>query len=294
MLIRRLLTGAVVGALLATFAVATPASADEVVYCPAVGDCIVIVTNPGGGGTGGGSGTGGNGPADCGGMPCYRPDLGWFNPIDRCYYRRADPAPPAGHPSWQGHEPGDGDVYLRTCTNGGAAVPTMEPVWIAAPPPGFGGLPSPAVLAAQAINRLPIRGPDIGIAPDEAGSGLVGLPVWMWTAVTPQTWGPATATASVPGLSVTATAKATMIVWSMGDGQSVTCANPGTPYQVRFGNTASPTCGYRYTVPGDRYTITASTTWQVTWAGGGASGELTVTRQSSATIRIDELQVVTG
>ena len=153
-------------------------------------------------------------------------------------------------------------------------------------------------MAAQAINQLPIQGPQIETAPNSAGSGLVGLPVWLWTAVSGATWGPTSATASVPGLSVTATARATKIEWDMGDGHSVTCANPGTPYAASFGGQPSPTCGYVYTASshgtsGGRFTITGVTTWQVDWAGGGESGVITVTRQSTSSVRIDELQVVT-
>jgi hypothetical protein len=168
--------------------------------------------------------------------------------------------------------------------------------WRATPPPGFGGGPSPAELAARAINQLPIRGPRIGSAPATGGSGLVGLPVWLWTPATEATWGPASATASVPGLSVTATARAEKIVWSMGDGNSVTCTSPGTPYKASFGRKQSPDCGYKgYQKPSSgRYTVTGVTTWQVHWVGGGQTGDVTVTRSSSTTIDIDELQVITS
>ncbi|MFY1633676.1 hypothetical protein ACN27F_10385 [Solwaraspora sp. WMMB335] len=148
-----------------------------------------------------------------------------------------------------------------------------------------------------------MRGAEIGISPDPSGSGLVGLPIWLWTAVTPLTWGPITATASVPGLSVTARGQATEIRWDMGDGRSVTCENPGTPYnKATHGASASTTCGYPgYSVPSrtqpdGRYTVVATTTWHIEWwvVGGGATGAETVTRESSTSIRIDELQVVTG
>jgi hypothetical protein len=119
----------------------------------------------------------------------------------------------------------------------------------------------------------------------------------MWTAVTPTTWGPVTATASVPGLSVTATGRAQRIVWSMGDGSSVTCTGPGTSYTPSLGGRGSPTCGHVYqrssaAQPQATYPITATTTWQVTWTGGGQNGVLTVTRTSTATVSIGELQVL--
>jgi len=153
-------------------------------------------------------------------------------------------------------------------------------------------------VALREFAKLPIKGPQIGVAPDPNGSGLVGLPVWLWTEVTPQTWGPFTASAAVPGLTVTATATATRITWNMGDGRQVVCDNPGTPYRASYGNSASPDCGYRYarssrSQPGGKYTITGTTSWVVNWAGGGQTGTIQQTRQTQITVRIDELQVVT-
>ena len=91
---------------------------------------------------------------------------------------------------------------------------------------------------------MQLAGPAIGMTPDPGRAGLVGVPVWLWTAVMPTTWGPNSATASVPGLSVTATAQASKIVWDMGDGIKVTCANPGTAYYT--GGVESPTCEHIY------------------------------------------------
>jgi hypothetical protein len=100
-------------------------------------------------------------------------------------------------------------------------------------------------------------------------------------------------------LTVTIRAQAVSIAWDMGDGHTVTCDNPGTPYEPRFGNQPSPTCGYVYTTPsrdrpGGVFPVVATTTWRVTWEGGGESGAYTVVRQSAPTpVRIGELQVVT-
>ena len=152
-------------------------------------------------------------------------------------------------------------------------------------------------MAQRAVSAMRLTGPVIRTAPAAGKEGLVGLPVWMWTPVTATTWGPASATATVPGLSVTARARATRIVWEMGDGHSVTCANPGTAYTTAKGATTSPTCGYVYpqssaSQPDHAFALTATTTWRVTWTGGGQSGVLTVTRRSTAQIRIGELQVL--
>jgi hypothetical protein len=289
-------------------ATATPALADYV-YCPPYGgDCVVVVGNPGGpgspGGPGGPGGGGGGGGVWCPnpyvqrGYGCYSDFWGWYNPQDGCGYRLDDPQPPAGDPVFAGYPPGS-KVYTKVCPGGPGGPFTVGTAVLTGAPPGFGGGPSPAQLAAVAINRLGLKGPTIGLSVNLTpnGEGAVGLPVWMWTVVTPTTWGPNSATAAVPGLSVTATAKAEKIDWDMGDGHTVTCTNPGTPYTPSYGNTPSPTCGYRYTQPsttraGGRYTVTATTTWQVTWAGGGQNGALVVTRQSQATTEIGEVQVL--
>ena len=92
-------------------------------------------------------------------------------------------------------------------------------------------------------------------------------------------------------------ARASKVVWDMGDGHTVTCTSPGTPYTTSAGDTQSPTCGHVYTrssasQPDHAYAVTATTTWVVSWAGGGQSGVLTVTRTSSTSVRIGELQVL--
>ncbi len=285
----------------------SPAYADYVVCPPSGGACYVVVTSPGspggpGGGGGGGNGGGGGANATCRyrdelPVPCYDPERGWYNSLDGCYYKADDQV------NALLGRPGNYEVRCGPGPAGGCnCYMLIGSLFFPTPPPGFGGPPSPAVLAARAINQLPIRGPAIGIAPDQNGSGLVGLPVWMWTAVAPETWGPISATASVPGLSVTATARAQKIVWDMGDAtptspaHTITCTSPGTPYKPEYGRAPSPTCGFDtgYARPSNpRYTVTATTYWHVTWAGGGESGAVDVTRTSSTTIEIDELQVVT-
>ena len=227
-------------------------------------------------------------------MPCHTPELGWFNRSSGCYFAAVSPPPPADDPVWRGNS--TGAVYLMTCPGIGGTGGGW--VWRATPPAGFGaaGL-TPAQLAEQAVELLGLEGPRIGIAPPPGTTGLVGVPVWLWTEVTPTTWGPASATATVPGLSVTATARAQQIVWSMGDGTSVTCTDPGTPYSESWGGRQSPTCGHIYSrssagQPEDRYPVTATTTWQVAWTSGGESGVLTVVRASTTTVSIGELQVL--
>ena len=263
--------------------------------------CIVVVTDPGA------PGTGGTGPTDPPGTrvckvpstgavtPCYDPTFGWWSNIDGCYFKVVEPPPPPTDSAWNGHYP-SGRVYQTTCL--GSPGSGGGWVWLADNPDGYGGVAaSPATLAQRAVDLMRLAGPDIGMAPGAGKTGLVGLPVWLWTAVSASTWGPTSATASVPGVSVTARAEATRIVWDMGDGHSVTCTGPGTPYTTSQGDSRSPTCGHVYAVssaaqPNHAYTVTATTTWSVTWTGGGQSGALSVTRTSTTQVRIGELQVL--
>jgi hypothetical protein len=209
-----------------------------------------------------------------------------------------DPPPPDGSSWWEGHHPGDGAVYVFACPQvkvGGVHAVTTQ--WLKNPPPSAGGGVDVAALAQTAVKNMALVGPAIGIAPRVGGKSAVGLPVWLWDNVTPTTWGPNTATAAAGGVTVTATGSATQIVWSMGDGSSVTCAGPGTAYQPSFGDQA-PACGHIYTVtsaaqPGGAYAINATATWVVNWtATTGQQGTITVTRQSATTAVIGELQVL--
>lgn len=224
-------------------------------------------------------------------VPCRDSGSGWWSQSRECYYKQVSEDPAA--PVWEGRYP-DGAVYDIYCPDVVGFGTSFYRAWMATPPPGFGGPGvSAAQLAVRAVELLPIRGPEIGTVPEPGPDrlGLVGLPTWMWTARLPETVGPVSRTASVPGLSVTATAQMQKIVWEMGNGDRVTCLSPGTVYADRFLDRMSPDCGYRYVEPGE-YRVTATTTWQLTWAGGGETGVLTQTRSSSTDLRVGELQVL--
>lgn len=257
--------------------------------------------DPGGGGGGGGSGGGGS--AKCFGregydnieVPCYIEGAGWFNPSDFCYWRLLDPQPPADDPVWSGHAPGDGAIYDRYCPGAGRETDSGM-AWSRNPPPGYGGGPNLEALAEEAVAKMRLLGANIGIAPKQGGTGTVGVPVWVWNGPSPQTTGPTSASATALGVTVTATATVENVVWNFGNGTTVSCPFPGTPYNPAFGLTppsnASGQCGTAgYSRVGD-YTVTATTTWAVDWVGGGQQGDLTTTRTSQAPVRIGELQVV--
>jgi hypothetical protein len=220
-------------------------------------------------------------------VPCQLDGLG-SHVGDDCYVRRIAAPVPDPHN-------GAGGWYVRTCNVFSGNPIQYEAEWSLTPPTG----PSPEELAREALAKIRLLGAAVGTAPGPDGAGLVGLPVWLWTAVTPNTWGPITSSASSGGLTVTITGRATRIVWSMGDGSTVTCDNPGTPYDARYADQPSPTCGHVYqrasrSRPSGVYRISAVTHWRVDWAGGGQAGIIDTTRQSSTTLAIDELQVVTS
>jgi len=234
-------------------------------------------------------------------VPCIDPVLGWFtNALGGCYIRPAIPQPPADDPAWQGHDPTDGLIYVARCfaVDGVDGMPYVQLPTTLFFPVGEGVVGD---LIEQAIALLPLRGADIQLAPDPSGVGLVGLPVWMWTPVTESTWGPATASLTALGITVSVEANAERITWAMGDGAQVHCDHPGTPYHPDYRADESPTCGHVYTEPSrslssGRYPITATTQWLIEWRieetviGGTVPAE----RTSSASVRINELQVVTS
>ncbi|MFF9594070.1 ATP/GTP-binding protein [Streptomyces sp. NPDC014646] len=212
-----------------------------------------------------------------------------------CTYKLADPQPPAGSMEWNGHQPGDGAVYEKTCAPGSTDAAITQLVW--APSPPAAAQVDPAVLAEQAVDKMLLKGPQIGITPKPGGKGVVGMPVYMWTATGAETYGPNTATATAGGITVTATAKVSKIVWQMGDGTTVTCTTAGTPYKAEYGKKPSPDCGHRYTRPSSvqpsgTYHVTATSTWTIDWTGGGQNGQLTETRASAVDITVAEVQVL--
>ncbi|MCF4123717.1 hypothetical protein L1785_22410 [Antribacter sp. KLBMP9083] len=267
------------------------------------GTCSVHVSVPGGEGApdtdgipvGYGGSDGGSADSEDG-SPCFfeAPAHVWLGPWGQhgvdcvseygtwaqdlgCYLSPMDPQPPAGDPAWAGHEPGDGAVY--ECVN--PLAPNLnQVVWLATPPEVVNA-PAPGVVARQAVAQMSLRAIEIGAAPPPGAMAVVGVPVWLWVADPgATTFGENTATASVGGVTVTATARASEVRWDLGDGTTTSCG-AGTPYEPHFGGSPSPDCGHVFTresgfEPGGAYTVTASTTWVVDWAGAGQTGTITL------------------
>ncbi len=218
-----------------------------------------------------------------------------------CVAKKLDPQPPAGSAIWEGHDPGEGAIYTRSCVFDAATSPVTAGVplpgqtfWSATPPTATG--PDPAHLAQQAVDKMLLKGPDI-VTPNATGRWTVGVPVWMHAGKAPATYGPTSASATAGAVTVTATAKVANIKWEMGDGTTVTCTGAGTPYRKTYGKRTSPDCGHTYaqtsaSQPGKKFTVTATATWAVEWNGGGQSGELTEIRESQVEVSVGELQAL--
>ena len=203
----------------------------------------------------------------------------------------ANPQPAMGDPIWRGNT--SGAIYVCDFLDHNLGLCARRQFWVGpdeqvpvTPPP-----PDPVVLAQRAVSHMGLSSIDIGIVPEDAPGrvGVIGLPVWMWVADRgPSTTGPITTSATAAIWTVTATATLNRIVWEMGDGRTVTCAGPGTPYEDSFGTSPSPDCGHVYSVPGE-YTVSATSHWTVNWSGIGRTGSFPM--QFTSTTRIVEAEV---
>ncbi len=254
------------------------------------GICLVQATAPG-------QGAGGDNDVNVGGE---QPAAGDASPPS-CTRTVADPQPWTGHPVWAGHRPEDGMIWVFACPRpAGFGSGLWTGLMFLSNGAGAPGAPTvdPRLLAQQAIASMALKAPDIGMAPPPASrSGLVGLPVWMWVERTADTTGPVQASASAGGVTVTAEARVSQVLWNMGDRHIVTCGL-GTPY-VQGTEGASPDCGHVYAQASSRHIpgggpwpITATSTWTITWSGGGLSGSETLELSSSAELFVGELHVL--
>ncbi|WP_433181311.1 hypothetical protein [Actinoallomurus sp. CA-150999] len=118
-------------------------------------------------------------------------------------------------------------------------------------------------VAYDARDNLQLPVPKIGTAPSPRT--YIRMTTGLWV----DDVGNKTAQATVPGQQVTVTAALQNVTWNMGDGKSVSCAGAtaGTP--------GGTDCGYTYEKssagqPGGKYTVTATISYNITWACVGA------------------------
>ena len=294
--------------------------------CVSLAICIVVTAPgqsapPGGGGGPGGSSGGSGGTATCtwngAQYPCWDPDLGYFDTGDGCYYMKSDPQPPAGDPAWGGNDPGSGAVYDKVCRDTGGGLNPEPPVWLAKEPGDTTPPPDPGTVAQIAIKKLQFARPVPHTAPDSSkanGTALVGVPVWFWydtsQATGAQTVGPQSQTAELAGISVTATAVLTDVVWDLGyqdpaTGKEATlsCKGKGAGHPYTAGLEAAPpadacTQAFGKASGDDGYYLTVTETWAVT-SVDNATGkqaypelDMSVPSLPPLKLKVSELQVL--
>jgi len=236
-------------------------------------------------------------------VPCSTKDGAWSS-SDNCYWalQRPQDAPPAGKSA------ADGAWYVCTTRDGSGGMLagvqlTGAPVWrdSGQAPPEVIQI-SPAQAAAQVIKTMKFTPVQMKFSTDALGGEPrwdVGMPLWLWVGnSTDRTvMGPQTVSGSAGGVTITLNATISHIEYSMGDGKAKTCSGPGTPYEKRFWNKPSRTCGYVYSKMSPRegkepYTLTATAHWDVAWSGEGESGVLPMETTSTRTLRVGEIQTL--
>jgi hypothetical protein len=216
----------------------------------------------------------------------------WFEPSESTEFdaTKALPGPPV--PS--GSALVDDHVYYRACENGdGELVFRGWTRWSAAEIQVLA-----TELAYEASRELPLPHPHPALSPAIGADQLVGLSTWLW--LEPGSWATLDATASVPGLSATATATPTRVRWDMGDGTVVTCDGPGIAFDpARDDDAQSTDCRHTYQhvsagEPSGSYTATVSIDWAIAWsATNGQGGALPGTsRGTSFPVPVAERQAV--
>lgn len=249
--------------------------------------------------------------------------LGWYIPNWDCYAQRLDEDEGAvALPGMWGYdEHGDnGVVYEVHCypphedkdENPHWQWTAEGGLWFGnelrvgpADPPGYDGTPSVIPgLWVEAVNALVMRGPRITTAPPIETSAVVNLPVWLWTETGGTVWPEEElhqfAEAPEVGQRVDAYARPLRIVWEMGDDQDpVTCQGPGTAWEPTMDFLRPGECHHTYrrashSQPGGVFEITAMTTWHLWWEiNGDFDGELELQAGSTATLQVNEIQVLT-
>jgi hypothetical protein len=200
-----------------------------------------------------------------------------------------------------------GAWYVNLCATGNAVTQGLGVAWFATGQVPTVPPPDPAVVGAQAASELQLPSPSLTLSPST--KGYVNLAEWL--SINQSTWHTFTTSAQAcnAGGCVTATASATpvYVTWDTGDGSTVTCNGPGTPYNPNISAEAQSTnCSHTYTRtsagqptpdgnPNDAaFPITATMTWVVAWSGpdGSAGGLPGLTTQASTSLPVAQIESV--
>lgn len=225
--------------------------------------------------------------------------------------------------TWTAFSPDQQQIYNTNANSGELLQVTdqsnLPPAGVFPPPPGVWGMvscpplppyltwvptgsappsqPSPNEVARSALAHLHLGAPRVGMAPPP-DKLVVNLQTYLW--IDASMWRSMSATASVGGVSATVVASPSRVVWTMGDGNSVTCNGPGAPYDAGA-NQPVTGCTYTYSAPSGnqpegRYVVSAQMYWHVTWtssgvAGGGDLGDVPG-EQTTTSVEVDVIRAV--
>jgi len=204
--------------------------------------------------------------------------------------------------------PTPGAWYFVKCPGKKLTIYSGALSWFPTGSPTVAGTPAaaPNALAQQAADSLTLPSPVVDLNP--SAFSVVNLSSWLW--IDPQIWHSYRATATAGNVSATAVAVPSTVLWTMGDGHSVVCGDPGTPYQPTVPELAQTTdCSYTYlkssagqpSANGDgdsnngAFRVTATITWTVSWsatgvAGGGSLPPLHTS--STVPVRVEQIESV--
>ena len=132
----------------------------------------------------------------------------------------------------------------------------------------------PSELRDQAMDILSLPFPTIAMNP--VGDQVVHVATWLW--VDDAIWQTHSKSVSAGAVTTTVTATPQRVIWDLGNGDTVVCDGPGTPYNPSIPSGEQTTdCSYTYThtsagQPGDAYQATATIEWSLEWTVTGAPG----------------------
>lgn len=258
---------------------------------------------------------GGSGSPSSGGSGSGTPSVGGSSSGDNsapdpCHYTAV---PVADKDLWAGYDPMKGTLYTASCPDAinvqtGGLIYANTGFIFAAKGTVPAVPPNPAVLAAEVEKQLNLPAPTVGMDPDPYTGydpnkhnmpyTLVNIYTWFWDKAG---FAPLSKTASLNGVSATATAKPTTLVFDPGDGSGpVVCTGPGREWTRSDGFNAPDDggCGFMYkkVTAGDvPLKATLTVTWTVSWTGStGAAGTLAPLSTTTPTpaFLVEQVEVV--
>ena len=151
-------------------------------------------------------------------------------------------------------------------------------------------------LALDALASVQIAPPAIRTSPSENGRLYVQVPTWLWLDST--WWQTYEATANTGRVWSTVRATPVATTWELGDGRSVSCRGPGTPWRRGLSEDAS-SCTHTYrsssaSRPGGTFSLEATVTLEVSWTSNAAAGGTlpAITRSSTLAVEVGEIQAI--